>query len=288
MRASLRAPPRIPPFSMSPARRQMGRTQRPSRVRANACSPHIDRDTPKFPSSHSSVFHNSATSDALFVAFLRIGRTHIAEARARRQRTRRTRRAPPVSADTLDRRWTRARRRRVRCARTFECCDDIEGSSRCHRSSIHKCAARTVDTSAPLTPLPNSGRSNMGSRTRPRSSRSRRRTRPRPSSCRPQRSRLASSRLRVTFVEPTTVSRCRDSLHPSLCARRRRHAVRGASAMDRGDDDVRRVHEFSDARRESTRCRRAARYASRVVCSRRSHANARLARAGENKRRALG
>ena len=90
-----------------------------------------------------------------------------------------------------------------------------------------------------------------------------------------------ASRLRVTFVEPA-VSRCRDSL-PSLCARRR-HAVRGASAMDRGDDDVRRVHEFSNARRESTRCRRAARCASRVVCSRRSHANARLTRAGENKR----
>ena len=190
------------------------------RVRANACSPHIDVTRPSFRARTRRCFTIAPHRMRYSLVPPHRSHTYRGSARADNARVAHVAHRPSLPTHSTD--VGRVRDDGVRCARTFECCDDIEAAPM-PSLEYSQCAARTVDTSAPLTPLPNSGRSNMGSRTRPRSSRSRRRTRPRPSSCRPQRSRLASSRLRVTFVEPTTVSRCRDSLHP--------HFARGVGVM---------------------------------------------------------
>ena len=210
----LRAPPRIPPFSMSPAHRQMGRTQRPLVYAPTRIVPTSTVTRPSFRARTRRCF-TIAPHRMRYSLRSSASVAHISQRRARADNARVAHVAHRPSLPTHS---TDVGRVRDDDASGALALSNVATTSRAapdrYRSSIHKRAARTVDTSAPLTPLPNSGRSNMGSRTRPRSSRSRRRTRPRPSSCRPQRSRLASSRLRVTFVEPTTVSRCRDSLHP--------------------------------------------------------------------------
>jgi len=138
------------------------------------------------------------------------------------------------------------------------------------------------------------GRRNTENRTRPRWSRNRRRTHAHPSPRPPRRRPCLASWCDVRrFRVGTSASHPVDpALARATASQSRRHAVRGASAMDRLYDDVRRVHERerSDARREPTRARRVARGCPpRTVVRRcRSRANGRRSRAGANERRAVG